>query len=132
MSSPTQSTQTKGSFHSSSQYAAAEDVQDTAMSVVGIAAMPENVAVETATSTSGALDAREYCDGIIKVSQRSISEKSAARVFTFYVTHNKTRSVPSGHVSCTTLCTTWLTDRGICDVGCWTGDRLSANMTGGR
>ena len=53
MSSPTQSTWTKRSFHGSSQYVAAENVQDTAMSVASVPATPENVAVETATSVSG-------------------------------------------------------------------------------
>ena len=54
MSSPTQSTRSEGSFHGSSQHAAAEDIQDTAMSVADIHVAPRSVAVETATSASGA------------------------------------------------------------------------------
>ena len=53
MSSPTQSTQTEGPFHGSSEYAAAVDVQDTAISVAGVLVMPENLVVEATTSASG-------------------------------------------------------------------------------
>ena len=53
MSSPTRRTRTEGSFHGSSQYAAAEDVQYTAMSVAGVPATSEKVAEATAASAPG-------------------------------------------------------------------------------
>ena len=53
MSSPTRSTRTEQFFHGSLQYVAVEDVQDTTISMAGVPMMPENVAVETATSASG-------------------------------------------------------------------------------
>ena len=50
---PTQSTRSEGSFHGSSRYAAAEDIQDTAMSVADIHTIPGSVAIDIATSASG-------------------------------------------------------------------------------
>ena len=43
---------TERSLHGSSQYAVAEDFQNTAMSVASVSEMPENVDVESVTSTS--------------------------------------------------------------------------------
>ena len=53
-SSPTRSVWTEGSFHGSSQYAAAEEVQDTAISVASVLGISENVAEANATSATGA------------------------------------------------------------------------------
>ena len=79
MLSPTRSAQTKGSSHGSSQYAPAEDVQGTAMSVAGVPTMPENVAIETATLASGVRTMPGSTTTVSSKSPNAVFQKNQSR-----------------------------------------------------
>ena len=85
MSPPIQSTRSEGAFHGSSQYAAVDDLEDTAMFVADVHAVPGSVATETATSGSGTC--------LMPGSATTVSSKSPNATFQRSQSRGRSRSV---------------------------------------